>query len=182
MGASDTDMHDDKRGSQEFVRLLTGEQFRLHRYIWMLLGDSDAANTVLQETNIALWRKSADFQLGTNFTAWSRKVAFWEVRAYLRDKNRDRHVFTADLVEQLTQREEEQDPAEIETRVALRHCLQAVSKSNRELLSLRYEEGLAIASLANQLGRTQSAVKVALMRLRRSLLSCIQRKLQGASE
>ncbi|MEN1681123.1 MAG: sigma-70 family RNA polymerase sigma factor [Planctomycetota bacterium] len=156
------------------MQLLTGEQFRLHRYICVLLGDLDAASNVLQETNVALWKKSHEFQLGTNFSAWSRKVAYWEVRAYLRDRKRDRHVFAAELVEQLMQQEEQEATDETEVRLALRHCLQAVSRSNRELLRLRYEEALPIADLSKQLERTQSAVKVALMRVRRALLDCIQ--------
>ncbi|MEM9185338.1 MAG: sigma-70 family RNA polymerase sigma factor [Planctomycetota bacterium] len=180
---SDTSPQTDDYGnlSQEFVQLLTGEQFRLHRYIYVLLGDLDAASNVLQDTNVALWRKSHQFQLGTNFSAWSRKVAFWEVRAYLRDRKRDRHVFTAELVEQLMQREEEEDPAEVEVRVALRHCLQSVSASNREMLRLRYEEGLAITALAEQVQKTPSAVKVGLMRIRRALMECIQRQINSAS-
>lgn len=165
------------RRNEEFVQLLTSEQFRLHRYIYVLLGNTEAASNVLQDTNVALWRKADSFEMGTNFSAWARKVAYWEVQAYLRDRGRDRHVFGEKLVEQLAGLEEEEDPQELEVRVALRHCLQGVSKSNRELLRMRYEEGLTVSRLADEVGRTQSAVKVGLMRIRRALSDCIQRQM-----
>lgn len=166
---------------EAFIQLLTSEQFRLRRYITVLLGDPEAANNVLQETNVAIWRKANTFERGTNFRAWSRKVAYWQVQAYVRDQGRDRLVFTEKLVEQLTAREEAQDPREAEVRLALRHCLGGVSKQNRDLLRMRYEDGMPVAELANCIGKTPSAVKVGLMRLRRALQGCIERKVaEGA--
>lgn len=161
---------------EAFVQLLTAEQFRLLQYIAMLLGDPHAANNVLQETNLVLWRKSGEFQPGTSFSAWARQVAYWQVQAYVRDRRRDRHVFSEQLIDQLANRDYETID-EAENRIALRHCLKQVSNSNLQLLRQRYEQGLSIASLAQRLGRTQSAVKVGLMRIRRALLKCIEKQL-----
>ncbi|TWT85893.1 RNA polymerase sigma factor [Posidoniimonas polymericola] len=161
---------------EAFIQLLTAEQFRLRRYITVLLGDPDAASNVLQETNVAIWRKSQTFEPGTNFRAWSRKVAYWQVQAYVRDQGRDRLVFTEKLVEQLTNREEAQDPREAEVRLALRHCLASVSKKNRDMLRMRYEDGMPVAKLADSIGKSPSAVKVGLMRIRRALQGCIERQ------
>lgn len=162
-----------KQSDEAFVQLLTAEQLKLLRYITMLLGDSHAANNVLQETNLVLWRKSGDFESGTSFSAWSHQVAYWQVQAYVRDRNRDRHVFSEKLIEQLRSHdvvEEEQS----ETRLALRHCLKSVSESNIRLLRKRYEDGLSIRLLAKDCGKTESAVKVGLLRIRRALLKCIE--------
>lgn len=165
-------------GDESFVQLLTAEQFNLLRYISILLGDPDAANNVLQDTNMVLWRKSAEFQRGSNFSAWARQVAYWQIRAYVRDEKRDRHVFSEEVIAQLADQtaDEDFDP---EVRVSLRHCLQLVSKPNLRLLQKRYEEGLSIAALAEQCGKTQSAVRVGLLRIRRALLKCIQQRLGG---
>ncbi|MCA9238542.1 MAG: sigma-70 family RNA polymerase sigma factor [Planctomycetales bacterium] len=164
-----------------FVQLLTDEQTRLLHYIGMLLGDPHAAKNVLQETNLVLWRKASDFSYGTNFTAWSRKVAFWQVQAYVRDRRRDRHVFSDELITQLANQQATtaSDGEETDVRIALRHCLSHLSKSNLDLLRERYEADMPIAMLADKTGKTQSAVKVGLMRLRRSLLKCIEREMSG---
>ncbi|MCA9259877.1 MAG: sigma-70 family RNA polymerase sigma factor [Planctomycetales bacterium] len=162
--------------SEQFVQLLTAEQLALHRYLVTLLGDHDAASNVLQETNLVLWRKMADFQEGTSFSAWARKTAYWQALAFIRDRKRDRHVFSEELVGQLSARANEQ--ADIgETRVALRHCLASLSARNLELVRQRYGEDLSISALATRLEKKPSAVKVALMRIRRSLMQCIQKQL-----
>ncbi len=173
---------DDSRdfGDESFVRLLTAEQFKLLRYIAILLGDPEAASNVLQDTNLVLWRKATEFKRGSNFSAWVRQVAYWEVRAYVRDERRDRHVFSEEVIEQLAAQAVE-EPFDAEVRVSLRDCLQHISKPNLRLLQKRYEEGLSIAALAKQLGKTDSAVKVGLLRLRRALLKCIRQRLAGSS-
>lgn len=166
---------------EAFVQLLTAEQFRLLQYIAMLLGDPHVANNVLQETNLVLWRKAGEFEPGTSFSAWSRQVAYWQVQAHVRDKKRDRHVFSDELMGQLAARENPR-PEDADTQVALRHCLGKVSKENVGILRQRYADGLSIAALAERVGKTQSAVKVQLMRLRRQLQKCIQNQIPSRAE
>ena len=166
---------------EAFVQLLTAEQFRLLHYITMLLGDLDEAQNVLQETNLVLWRKSGDYQSDTNFSAWARKVAYWKVQSYLRDRQRERHVFSEELMATLANRHTTSQQ-ETETRVALRDCMSKVSNNNLSLLRDRYANDLPIATLAGKLGKTESAIKVQLMRLRRALQNCIERNLKSQAE
>jgi RNA polymerase sigma-70 factor (ECF subfamily) len=165
--------------SEQFVQLLTAEQLNLHRYIVTLLGDHDAASNVLQETNLVLWRKISDFQEGTSFSAWSRRIAYWQTLAYIRDRKRDRHVFSEQLVSQLAARAANQ--AELtETRVALRHCLSELSAKNLELIKQRYGENLTIRALADRVGKQPTAVKVGLLRIRRTLMRCIEKQIAAS--
>ncbi|QDU58709.1 sigma-70 family RNA polymerase sigma factor [Aeoliella mucimassa] len=164
-----------KEHQEHFVQLLTDEQSKLLNYIAMLLGDPHAARNVLQEANLVIWRKAAEFELGTSFTAWSRKIAFWQAQAYARD----RHVFSDELMEQIANRNHfgVADQEEASPRIALRHCLSQLNRSHLELLRERYEEDTPISELAKRTGKTPSAVKVGLMRLRRVLLKCIRKEL-----
>jgi RNA polymerase sigma-70 factor, ECF subfamily len=41
---------------EELVSLMTQFQGRLYAYILSLIADADAANDVLQETNVVLWK------------------------------------------------------------------------------------------------------------------------------
>lgn len=167
--------------SEAFVQMLTAEQFRLLHYITMLLGNTHDAQNVLQETNVVLWRKLSDYQPGTSFSAWARKVAYWKVQSYLRDKQRERHVFNDDLMAQLANREMSAEQ-ETEARVALRDCISKLSPDNLKILLDRYVNDLPIAALVTKYEKTESAVKVQLMRLRRGLQSCIERNLARQSE
>ncbi|QDU57241.1 sigma-70 family RNA polymerase sigma factor [Aeoliella mucimassa] len=162
---------------EEFVQHLTKEQTYLLNYITALLcGDVLAAENVLQETNLVLWRKATEFTSGTSFRAWSRKVAHWQIMAYLRDIRRDRHVFSEELIAQISNRDAEfaTDP---ETRGALRDCIKKLHQTQSELVKLRYEESLPIGTIAERAGRSEDAIRSALLRIRRSLLSCIESKL-----
>jgi RNA polymerase sigma-70 factor, ECF subfamily len=164
---------------EAFVQLISAEQFGLYRYIATLLGNSNDAHNVLQETNLVMWRKSQDFTPGTNFAAWARRIAYFQSKAYTRDRNRDRLVFSEALLTQIADNVSTDD--DDERKLALRHCLTDLSTRNREMLRQRYGENLPIQDIAERLGKAPTAVKVALLRLRRALLKCIQRQLtQGA--
>ncbi|MCA9240753.1 MAG: sigma-70 family RNA polymerase sigma factor [Planctomycetales bacterium] len=156
-----------------FVQLLTKAQLGLLRYITALLGDPEAASNVLQNTNLLLWEKADEFEIGTNFNAWATRIAYWQVKAYCRDRGRDRHVFSDALVTQLADRAEDFQDIDLTINL-LRGCLQRLRANDRELVAMRYHDGLSIQQLSSRLGKSPSAVKGALLRARRALRSCIE--------
>ena len=84
--------------SEGFIREMTGCQGRLYAYILTLLPDLDAANDILQETNLIIWRKWREYSEGTSFHAWVCRIAYYAVLAYRRDSVRDRHLFEEELI------------------------------------------------------------------------------------
>ena len=172
-------MNSDGR-TERFIRHLTDHQNRLFVYLVSLLGDVHEARNVLQETNLELWRKSADFVEGTDFAAWSRKVAHFKVLAFLRDKKRDRHLFDESLLDQIAERP---GPAEDDEtlRVALRQCLAALPDGLRHLIGRRHGSGLSIRELAERVDKSEAAMKVALSRIRKQLMHCIERRLEAGA-
>lgn len=163
--------------TEQFVKLFTGCQQRLYAYIAVLLGDAEAANDVLQETNLVLWQKAGDFTEGTDFAAWSSTIARFQALAYLRNRRRDRHQFDAEIISELAVAAEHVVQDLDERFSALRHCLEKLNVRHRDLLRVRYLEGETIASTAKAAGRTQAGVVTTLGRVRRTLLDCIQRRL-----
>jgi RNA polymerase sigma-70 factor (ECF subfamily) len=170
------DSHSDA-ARESFVQLLTGEQTRLFRYITMLIGDVNDASNILQQTNLVLWRKANDFHVDMSFSLWSRKVAYFTTLAFIRDKRRDKLVFDEDVLQQLADRPAVADDDEI--RVALRHCLGALSSDAVELLHQRYWPGKSIGEMARQRGKSEGAIKMALMRIRQTVGQCIERQMEG---
>jgi RNA polymerase sigma-70 factor (ECF subfamily) len=168
-------MNDDDR-NERFIRWLTDHQSGLFAYLVALIGDVHESHNVLQETNLVLWRRSAEFNEGTDFGAWARTIAHFQVLAYRRDKKRDRHLFDERLLNQLAERAQpiEDDQAR---RAALRHCLTELPDELRLLVSQRYGAGLSIKELTRRLGKSEGAVKVALGRIRQRLMLCIERRL-----
>ncbi len=60
---------------REFIRLFAQHERTIYAHILALLGDAEATQDVFQETCVVLWEKFAEFQAGTHFGAWARKIA-----------------------------------------------------------------------------------------------------------
>jgi RNA polymerase sigma-70 factor (ECF subfamily) len=73
----------------EFIKLLTSPQSQFYAYALSLLGNGQQAQDVMQETNLALWRKADQFPPATNFAAWMMKGALRACLEKLPDRQRD---------------------------------------------------------------------------------------------
>lgn len=166
---------------KEFVYQLTDWQNRLFGYLVTLLSNTHDARDVLQETNLVMWRKMEDFKSGTDFGAWARKCAYYQALAFLRDRKRDRHLFDDDVLALLGS--EDMGPLldENERRLALRDCLACLPDRHRELIDKRYREEIPMRQLATSHGKKESALKMAMMRIREVLRICIESKLKEST-
>jgi RNA polymerase sigma-70 factor (ECF subfamily) len=162
-----------------FVRDLTGAQALLYGYILTLLPRRDAAADVLQETNLVLWRKSSEFEPGTNFTAWACSIARYQVLAYLSNKGRDRHRFDDELLATLARRIDARLENLTERQDALRTCLEKLPSRDRELVIARYTKGSSVKAIAERIQKTENAISRSLYRIRGLLLDCVQRQSLG---
>ena len=163
---------------EAYVQQLIAEQTGLFAYIVTLLGNLNDASNVLQQTNLVLWRKAEQFTPGTSFHSWSKKTAYYQTLAFLRDKKRDKHIFDEALLEKLAARPTVFD--EDERRVALRHCLGTISADSLNLLRQRYTPGTPVADIAKQRRKSEGAIRNALMRIRQTVVECIERQLANA--
>ena len=159
----------------DFASQITGSQQRLYAYIRSLLDNSASAWDVLQESNVVLWKKQAEFQPGTNFDAWAFTVARFQVMAWLRDRKREPlDVMTPELCE-LMAADAAEEAAEIDGRlVALQKCREQLPDRGRRLVELYYERGRSVKQVGEDLKMGAEAVKQALFRLRRMLQDCIE--------
>lgn len=60
---------------------------------------------------------------------------------------------------------------------ALEHCLRSIAGRPAEVLRLRFEESVRLSTVARRLGLTESGVKSILVRTKRRLRECIERRL-----
>ena len=163
--------------AEKFVQQITENQTRLYGYVFSLLGDHSRAADVVQETNLLLWRKIDEFDPAKPFLPWAFAIARFQVLAHLRDHKRDRLLLDAELAETLSDEAERQAEDIDAVREALRPCMQQLSSTNRELIERRYVRAMPIAEVASAVNRTAGAIKVALLRIRRQLAECVQKRL-----
>ena len=166
-----------EKDSEAFVRQLTENQTRLYGYVYSLLGDHSRAADVVQETNLVLWRKIDEFDPAKPFLPWAYAIARFQVLASLRDQSRDRLLLDAELAELLSGEVERESERLESVRISLRECLQTLAPKSRELIDERYFRNVSIADLSQKLGRSAGAIKVAMLRIRRELAECVDRRL-----
>jgi RNA polymerase sigma-70 factor, ECF subfamily len=160
--------------SDGLVALMTEFQGRLYGYILTLLGDPNAANDVLQETNVVLWKESRQFEPGTNFKAWSFRIAHFQCMAYRQKQLRDKVMFNDEVVAVMASESKELDDLYEERALALERCLEQIQPRSREALRLRYAEELAVNELARKMNRTPNAISQLLFRARQWLIECVK--------
>lgn len=160
--------------TDEFITELTGAQASVWAYIFSLLPEHAAAQDVLQETNLTLWRKAGDFQPGTRFVAWACQVAYFHVLSYRRRTRRDRLVFNDEVLAYLAERQADRAGELGDRLLLLRGCLDKLPQQSRRLLEERYGPGGSVQHLAESDGRTVAALSQVLYRIREKLLQCIE--------
>ena len=158
-----------------FTQALAGHQGRLRGYILSLVADSATADDVLQETNIILCKKAAEYEPGTSFRAWALRVAHFQVLRHRRDKARDRLHFDDELLDQLETEADRETQRYEARRRALLHCLRKLSSQQRRVIVERYLEARAVQEIASGLGRTPNAISLVLFRARQNLADCVAR-------
>lgn len=162
----------------EFVLLITRYQAALYAYILTIHPNRVAAQDILQETNLVLWRKIADFEAGTDFKAWAFRTAYWQTMAHLKRLQRAGLVTLEPDVLELVAREAEEILGDFEERhLALKSCLQKLPAGDASILAAHYQHGESLAQISGRLGRTRDALKQVLLRIRRTLRACIERQL-----
>ncbi|WP_166828696.1 sigma-70 family RNA polymerase sigma factor [Thalassoroseus pseudoceratinae] len=174
---SSTDGPSEPPVPEEFVQLFTRNQRRLYLFILAQCPNPVEAEEILQETNVVIWRKFRQFEMGSSFLAWAGRIAHYEVLKFRERRHRDRHRFSDEFVKHVAEEAlEESDQLEAR-RMALLNCLQKLRASDRELIRHRYATGHSGQDVADQLDRPVNSIYQSLSRIRRTLMECINRQL-----
>lgn len=164
-----------------FIAALTRHQPALEAFCHAQLANRQDAQEALQATCVKLWEKSGDWNPETEFLPWAFAVARFTVLSHIRDRMRDRLVFDEDVVLAMAQ-ETETAAGEFEARrEALGTCMQKLKPEQRGVLQEHYLAGRTVREISSATQRSESAVKMILLRLRQQLSECIQRQLHLSS-
>ncbi len=160
----------------QFVQLYARHQTQLFRYVASLVPHLQDAEDVLGRVTVVLWENFGEFRPGTGFLAWARRIAYLRVLEFYRQSAK-RPLLPEGLLEQLAQEIEYRDDVAQQRLSALPNCMEKLSTTDRELIHRRYMENVNGIDLAEQLGRPVNSVYKSLGRIRRALLTCIERQL-----
>jgi RNA polymerase sigma-70 factor (ECF subfamily) len=129
-----------------------------------------------------MWRAFSQFQPGTNFGAWARKIAFHQVLAFRKRRKRDRLEFSEVFMNAVAEEMESSSEVLERRERLLDQCMTRLPARQREVLRLRYLEGLELDEMAERLSRTKVALYRELSRVRQLLHGCVTQTLREMDE
>ncbi|NLF08976.1 MAG: sigma-70 family RNA polymerase sigma factor [Pirellulaceae bacterium] len=164
----------DEDAVERFSALFKQHSRAIYGHIRALVPNASDADDVFQETSVTLWQKFNYFQPGTDFRAWSCRIAYYKVL-----KLRDRQVHSPRLYspEFLNMLSEElivmSDFLDAQTE-ALLQCREKLNSRDRELLDRFHSEGATAKQIARRMGRNVHYVYRSVRRIHDALLVCIK--------
>jgi len=162
--------------SPEYLAKVTAAQRSLYGMIITLVRHAADADDVLQETNLVLWRKAAEYDPNREFMPWAMQIARIQSRSHLSKRQR-LPLSDSDLLDRIAAAALSAQGEADDRRLALARCLQKLPERHRVLVSSRYEPGASVNAIAAVRGTQPKAVSEMLRRIRRTLLECIERTL-----
>lgn len=180
----DSDLIEEARqgGLAGFTELVRRYQHRVRGYVAGLVGDRpEVIDDVAQETFLAAYRSIATYDATrVPFGAWLAGIARNRALTFLRGERRRRQREGDHLDELLVEARlhacEREEPDERRLG-ALAACLQDLPAAARSLIDARYRAEASVAELAQRSGRAQTAVRMALSRVRQLLRRCIEQRI-----
>jgi RNA polymerase sigma-70 factor (ECF subfamily) len=172
MTASERERHD------RFLRLFVDHEEALRGFVRTLVPTREDAREVMQEVAAVLWRKFDELATDDDFRRWAFGVARFEALAFRRDRARDRHVFSEEVLLMLAEEAESAADALDARREALEQCLGKLPQRQRMLVEAAYAHGVRIDEVAETMGRTAMSLYKELHRIRMTLASCVERTMQ----
>jgi RNA polymerase sigma-70 factor (ECF subfamily) len=168
---------DHSSSDEDFIRRFTSIQSDLRTFVVGMTPSRADADDVLQEVNLALWRKRDSYDRSRDFRHWAFAFAMTEIRSFRRDSARSRVWFNDEALESLAEAWPTGASENEEHRNALLSCLQKLGAVELQYVTQFYGKQLSIQDLAASYGRPLSTVYKVLARARKQLRDCVERSL-----
>ena len=126
-----------------------------------------------------MWEKREQFEIGSNFKAWSFKIAKFHAFNERRKIQRNQWlVFDEDVIERIASAPSITQPELYAKQRALDGCMLKLTAKHKALIQARYSVGESLESYAQQNKLNPASLRSLLRHVRLKLKNCIQEKLQ----
>ncbi len=172
----------DARAFCDLVRL---HQARTRRYIAFYIARSDVVDDLAQDVFLCAYRKVSEYAGEPGFFhTWLLGIARLRVLDHVRTEARrsDRRLRSLQgLLDQARVRWVESENDQVARRdrelEGLRRCMDLLPAESSDLVTQHYFGARALADIAARLAKKESAVRMALLRIRRMLRQCVERRI-----
>lgn len=162
---------------QDILRLLMKSRDRVAAVAWVVVRDAQAAEDIFQNVAIKAMTKEVCFESDGAVLSWAFITARREGVDWLKRHRRESIAPRAEVLDLLEREWLTAIPREDHRASALRECLKELPGKSRELLRLRYFDGMQCAAVAEHIGANLDAVYKRLSRLHQMLKDCVENRL-----
>ena len=152
---------------------------QLFGYILTLVPSHADAEDILQETTCLMWDKFEEFEKGTNFLAWAKKIAKNKTLEYYRTKKKSMYI-NIELLENIYEKHQTENLEE--HMAALRGCLGKLEENDLKLIQLRFQNGITIKEIAENTDRSVHTLYKRMSCLYTLLQSCVRKTMAAWGE
>jgi RNA polymerase sigma-70 factor, ECF subfamily len=133
---------------------------RVFRFLIRLLGDAAAAEDLVSEVFIEVWRHAGQFEARSKASTWILAIARYKMAAFHRRRRPCVQVDESAIAAVEDPADDPEVAAQKQTcGTMLRACLAQLSPAHREVLDLIYYQEQSIAEVAQIIGIPQNTVK-----------------------
>jgi RNA polymerase sigma-70 factor, ECF subfamily len=165
---------------QAMNALFARHRLGTYRFLLRLVGNAAAAEDLVSEVFIELWRHAASFQGRARLLTFILTIARNKAVSFLRgrmDQPLDEATATA-IPDHASTAEERLEASQ--RGALLRRCLTELSASHREIIDLIYYHERSVEEAANILGVPAATVKTRMFYARKHLAACLRAAGVGA--
>jgi RNA polymerase sigma-70 factor (ECF subfamily) len=165
-----------KGREEQFILLLSENQRKIYSFVLSTVGRQNVAEEIMQQTCLMMWRNFSHFEEGTNFSAWGKEIAKYEIFNYRKRKAKEL-LLDHESLNKVLEASQQVEKSSDQRMKALDGCLKKLTEKNRCLIQYRYNEGLTCSVIAEKMNFPISTIYKTLSRVHTSLQDCIHRTL-----
>lgn len=165
----------------EFIRLFSKSQCTLYAFILGMTHSTTDADDVLQEVNLALWKKRHSYDSQYDFIRWAIGFASVEIKNHRRKFAKRRLLFSDDVLNSLAADWPEDVTFHEQRLAALASCLKKIGDVEHHFLAEFYRRDVTVNELAKSTSTPASTIYKILSRARNTLRRCVQRTISEST-
>ena len=163
-----------QRGDETaFEQLVACWHDRLKRHACQLTGDADAGAEIVQDTWAEIVRTIGNLREPTSFRGWAFRIVSNKAADWIRDRSKQRAIRDTLESESGSISHEEDSRQRNDD---LEYALQQLPDVSRQILSMKYLDGLSTREIAQAMSIPSGTVKSRLFHAREQLRRAIERK------
>jgi len=175
-------IQDVQRGHAErFSEVVEAYHVQIRTFINAITHDPFDSDDLAQQTFLFAYQHINEYQIGTNFMAWLKAIAYNHIRDYRAHSQRSSSVERR-LREQISRTAiESLGPTELDPRLELLNdCIERLPSNQRSFLKTVCGRRSTLEDVALELNRPGTWVRKTLSRLYEILRNCVERRLENS--